>query len=212
MVHFQGALTTSHLRKHWSKFVKTWFNQAARKRRRLDNRKAKAAASFPRPASKLRPVVRCNTVKYNKRARLGRGFTLAEIKKAGLGASYARSVGITVDQRRQNKSVETFQLNVQRLLQYKERLVVFPRAEGKPKKGLVNDATAEVLSQLAVNQNTDKVVLGIDQQLKREKPVKLTKELTEKKAYRTIKQEWSNQRNAGKREKKARDAAEAKQQ
>jgi len=209
MVHFQGALSSVHLRKHWTRFVKTWFNQAARKRRRLQTRQTKAAEQFPRPVSKLRPVVRCNTIKYNKRARLGKGFTLAEIKKAGLGATFARSVGISVDHRRQNKSVEAFQANVQRLLEYKERLVLFPRTEGKAKKGLINDATQVSLGKLAVSQNNEKIVLGLPDQGKREKPVKLTKELTDKSAYRTIKQEWSNKRNAGKREKKARDEAEA---
>jgi len=209
MVHFQGAFNSVHLRKHWTRFVKTWFNQAARKRRRLQTRQAKAAEQFPRPVSKLRPVVRCGTIKYNKRARLGRGFTLAEIKKAGLGAAFARSVGIAVDHRRQNKSVEAFQANVQRLLEYKERLVLFPRTEGKAKKGLINDATQETLGKLAVSQNNEKVVLGLPEQGKREKPVKLTKELTDKNAYRTIRQEWSNKRNTGKREKRAKDEAEA---
>jgi len=216
MVHFQGALTTAHLRKHWTRFVKTWFNQAARKRRRLDNRQSKAAQLFPRPVSKLRPVVQCNTIKYNKRARLGRGFTLAEIKKAGLGPAFARSVGIAVDHRRQNKSVEVFQANVERLRQYKERLVLFPRAENatkadKPKarKGLINDATEEVLSKLQVTQNEERVVLGLPEPKRREKPTKITADLTGKNVYKVIRQEWSNQRNAGKREKRAKDEAEA---
>lgn len=209
MVHFQGALTTSHLRKHYQRFIKTWFNQPARKRRRLENRKAKAAALYPRPVSKLRPIVRCNTIKYNKRARLGRGFTLAELKKAKIGPAFARSIGIAVDHRRQNKSVEAFQLNVQRLEQYKQRLVLFPRTENKPKKGPINDANAEVLKGLNVDQTGEKV-LGLTQPTKREKAVPLTKELLATKAYRTLKQEWSNQRNAGKREKKAKEAAEEK--
>ena len=61
--------------------VRTWFNQAARKRRRRDARAAKAAAIYPRPvAGALRPVVQCPTVKYNTRSRYGRGFTLEELK------------------------------------------------------------------------------------------------------------------------------------
>ena len=210
MVHFQGALTTSHLRKHWSRFVKTWFNQPARKRRRLENRKEKAAALYPRPISKLRPVVQCNTIKYNKRARLGRGFTLAELKKAKIGPAFARSIGIAVDHRRQNKSVEAFQLNVQRLEQYKQRLVLFPRTDKKPKKGPINDANEEVLKGLNVDQHVEKV-LGLSHVHKRDKAVPLTKELLATRAYRTLKQEWSNQRNAGKREKRAKEAAEEKQ-
>jgi large subunit ribosomal protein L13e len=210
MVHFQGALTTSHLRKHWGRFVKTWFNQPARKRRRLENRKEKAAALYPRPVSKLRPVVQCNTIKYNKRARLGRGFTLAELKKAKIGPAFARGIGIAVDHRRQNKSVEAFQLNVQRLEQYRQRLVLFPRTDNKPKKGPINDADEKVLKELNVDQHGEKV-LGVSHVHKRDKAAPLTKELLATKAYRTIKQEGSNQRNAGKREKKAKEAAEEKQ-
>jgi len=209
MVHFQGALTTSHLRKHYQRFIKTWFNQPARKRRRLEHRKEKVAALYPRPVSKLRPIVRCNTIKYNKKARLGRGFTLAELKKAKIGPAFARSIGIAVDHRRQNKSVEAFQLNIQRLEQYKQRLVLFPRNDKKPKKGPINDANEQVLKGLNVDQHAENV-LGLTQPHKRDKAIPLTKELLATKAYRTIKQEWSNQRNAGKREKKAKEAAEEK--
>ena len=37
---------------------------------------------------------------YNLKKRAGRGFTLEEIKAAGLSKSFARSVGIAVDHRR----------------------------------------------------------------------------------------------------------------
>jgi len=44
-------------------------------------RAAKAARIFPRPAAgPLRPVVHAQTIKYNKKERLGRGFTLEELK------------------------------------------------------------------------------------------------------------------------------------
>jgi len=44
-------------------------------------RAAKAVKVFPRPAAgPLRPVVHAQTVKYNTKLRLGRGFTLAELK------------------------------------------------------------------------------------------------------------------------------------
>ena len=61
--------------------VKTWFNQPMRKKRRRTTRAAKAAAIAPRPvAGLLRPVVRCPTFKYNTKLRLGRGFSLDELK------------------------------------------------------------------------------------------------------------------------------------
>ena len=44
-------------------------------------RTAKAQRIFPRPAAgPLRPVVHAQTVKYNSKERLGRGFTLEELK------------------------------------------------------------------------------------------------------------------------------------
>lgn len=54
--------------------------QPGKKVSRRNARQAKAAAVAPRPIDKLRPVVRCPTIKYNRRVRAGRGFTLAELK------------------------------------------------------------------------------------------------------------------------------------
>ena len=104
MVKHNNVIPNVHLRKHWQTNVRVWLNQAARKHRRLQTRRAKAAAIAPRPLDKLRPVVNCTTVRYNHRQRTGRGFTLQEIKAAGLGVSFARSIGISVDHRRHNKS------------------------------------------------------------------------------------------------------------
>lgn len=57
MVKHNNVLANVHLRKHWARFVKTWFNQPARKQRRVIARQTKAAKVFPRPLEKLRPVV-----------------------------------------------------------------------------------------------------------------------------------------------------------
>lgn len=54
--------------------------QPGKKVSRRNARQAKAAAVAPRPVDKLRPVVRCSSIKYNRRVRAGRGFTLAELK------------------------------------------------------------------------------------------------------------------------------------
>lgn len=68
--------------------------------------------------------------------RAGRGFTLEELKEAGIHRKEARNIGIAVDFRRTNKSVESLQANVQRLKAYKAKLVVFPRKRtNKPKNG-----------------------------------------------------------------------------
>merc|ERR1711983_667654 len=108
-----------------------------RKKRRRVAREAKAAAVAPRPvAGMLRPVVRCPTFKYNSKMRLGRGFTLDELKAAGINKKSARTVGISVDFRRRNMSMESMQENVQRLKEYKSKLIVFPRKEGQAKKAM----------------------------------------------------------------------------
>jgi ribosomal protein L13E len=54
--------------------------QAGGKERRRAARRSKAALVAPRPTDRLRPVVRCPTIKYNRHVRLGRGFSLAELK------------------------------------------------------------------------------------------------------------------------------------
>ena len=43
------------------------------------------------------------------------------------------------------------QLNTERLNTYKSKLILFPKKEGKPKKGQINDSTAEVLKGVAAN-------------------------------------------------------------
>ncbi|KAI8325663.1 ribosomal protein L13e [Martensiomyces pterosporus] len=120
-------LPNVHFRKEWDLRVRTWFNQPGRKLRRRRARVAKAAKIAPRPIELLRPAVRCPTVKYNRKVRVGRGFTLEELKAAGLTSKYAATVGIAVDYRRRNRSEESLALNVQRLKAYKAKLVVLPR-------------------------------------------------------------------------------------
>lgn len=116
--------------------VKLALDQAGKKKSRRLARAAKAAAVAPRPVQKLRPAVRCQTQKYSAKQRLGRGFTLQELKLAGLTPSYARTVGIAVDARRTNRSAEGRDANVARLKEYKSKLVVFPRKRlSKPKAG-----------------------------------------------------------------------------
>ena len=76
-----GIIPNNHFRKHWERYVRTWFNQPGRKKRRRLNRQKKAARIAPRPvAGALRPVVHCQTWKYNTKVRAGRGFTLEELK------------------------------------------------------------------------------------------------------------------------------------
>ena len=124
MVAHNNPIQSAHLRKKWQFHVKTWFNQPAKKQARRVTREAKARRVNPRPVEKLRPVVRCQTNKYNTKARAGRGFTVAELKAAGFTTKYAQGLGVAVDFRRRNKSEEGFAVNVERLKQYKSQIVI----------------------------------------------------------------------------------------
>lgn len=130
-----NVLPGNHFRKDWKRHVKTWFDQPGRKLRRRKARKAKVAALGVRPLTLLRPAVRGQTVRYNTKIREGRGFSLGELKEAGISRKTALGLGIVVDHRRRNLSIEGKTTNIERLKSYKERLVVFPRKAGKPKKG-----------------------------------------------------------------------------
>jgi large subunit ribosomal protein L13e len=130
--------------------VRTWFDQPGRKLRRRNARKAKASALGLRPLTRLRPAVRGQTVRYNRKLREGRGFTLAEIKAAGINRKEAKGVGIVVDHRRRNLSEEGKLVNVERLKAYKQRLIVFPRKAGKPKKG---DSTVRAITSTLQNMS-----------------------------------------------------------
>ena len=54
---------------------------------------------------------------------------------AGISRKVAPTIGIAVDHRRKNRSAESLQANVQRLKEYKSKLIVFPRKASKPKQG-----------------------------------------------------------------------------
>merc|ERR1712078_568798 len=115
--------------------MRTWLNQAGRKQSRQLARRAKAERTAPRPvAGLLRPVVHPPTQRYNMKLRLGRGFTLAELREAKIAPKLARTIGISVDHRRRNRCTESLQENVNRLKLYKSKLMIFPKGS-KPKAG-----------------------------------------------------------------------------
>jgi len=129
-----NVIPNAHFHKDWQRRVKTWFDQPAAKKRRRLHRVAKAAKVFPRPvAGPLRPIVRGQTVRYNRKVLLGRGFSLQELKEAGLSKLVAQSLGIAVDHRRRNISDRGLKENVHRLKVYRSKQVLFPRR--KPKAG-----------------------------------------------------------------------------
>jgi len=142
-----NVIPNGHFRKYWQKYVTTWFNQPARKKSRREARVVRATRLFPRPVEGvIRPIVRCPSNKYNRRQRLGRGFTLDELKAAKINRREARGIGISLDPRRRNKSEETLRTNVARLEAYKANLVLFPK-RSNAKKLKTGEASAEARSK-----------------------------------------------------------------
>merc|ERR1712096_418514 len=178
-------------------------DQAGRKHRRRQARQEKAAKVAPRPVKALKPVVRCPTQRYNTKVRLGRGFTLDELKEAGIPKKWARTVGITVDHRRKNRCTEGLQENVARLKLYKTKLMVLPR-KSKAKKG---DSTRAEAANVA--QNTTKGVLPVQKPKLAEKARAITAEEKAFKAKDKLRRMWSDKHYDGKRKKRAADKAAA---
>ncbi|KAJ3038581.1 60S ribosomal protein L13 [Rhizophlyctis rosea] len=145
-----NVLPNQHFRKDWQLHVRTWFDQPGKKKSRRVARIKKAAQIAPRPIDGLlRPAVRGQTAKYNRKLRAGRGFTLEELKEAGIRRQEARTIGIAVDHRRRNRSTEGLNSNVLRLKEYKAKLIVFPKKANKPKKGDASAEEVKAATQLA---------------------------------------------------------------
>jgi large subunit ribosomal protein L13e len=197
----------NHFHKDWQRRVRVHFDQAGRKTRRRNARAAKAAQVAPRPVDRLRPVVRCPTIKYNRRVRAGRGFSLVELKEAGISRKLAPTIGISVDPRRQNLSEESLKANVERLQEFKKRLILFPRRNGKTKSG---DASAEDVKAAKKGENTVRTFTSGF-------PTKTVVEFEEgaigdyeatENAYRKLRDSRSEARLVGVREKRAKAKAE----
>ncbi|ODN77953.1 hypothetical protein, variant 1 [Cryptococcus amylolentus CBS 6039] len=202
MVKHNNQLQKNHFHKDWQRRVKTWFDQPGKKKSRRVARSKKALASGAAPLQRLRPAVRCPTQRYNIRIREGRGFTVSELKLAGIRRKEALSLGISVDPRRRSKSEEGQALNVQRLQEYKNRLVVFPKKAGKPKSG---DATGDDLTAHITRE-----ALPLPASYTPEAPRAITGEEKEGSAFTTLRLARAAQRNEGARLKRVaeKEAAE----
>ncbi|XP_076925271.1 large ribosomal subunit protein eL13z-like [Bidens hawaiensis] len=201
MVKHNNVIPNGHFKKDWQNYVKTWFNQPARKTRRRSARQAKAVKAFPRPAGKLRPQVHGQTLKYNMILREGRGFSLEELKAAGIPKKLAPTIGIAVDHRRRNCSLEGLQANVRRLKAFKDKkLVVFPRRARKTKAG---DSTPE---ELATATQVQSPVLPVVREKAAVELVMVTEEMRSFNAYAKLRLEGANERLLGARLKRAAEA------
>lgn len=111
MVRHNNAISNGHFHKNWQCRVKINFNQIFKKHKRRLERIRKVKRNAPRPFGKLHPIVHCPSSRYHTKIRVGRGFSLYELKAAGLNKRRARTIGIAVDHRRRNKSVEPVQVS-----------------------------------------------------------------------------------------------------
>uniref|UniRef100_H2Z369 60S ribosomal protein L13 n=1 Tax=Ciona savignyi TaxID=51511 RepID=H2Z369_CIOSA len=202
-IRHNNIITNNHYHKKWQTRVKTWFNQPARKHRRHQKRVLKARQVAPRPTSSLKPIVRCPTFKYNTKQRFGRGFTLEELKAAGINRHFARTIGISVDHRRRNKSTESLQMNVQRLKEYRSKLILFPKKLSNPKKG---DSSAEEIKMATQHSG---VLLPIKDTFKPEKARAITDAERKHSVFQSLRMARSNAKLFGIRAKRKKEAAEA---
>ncbi|XWS43236.1 hypothetical protein CRYUN_Cryun16bG0085300 [Craigia yunnanensis] len=106
MVKYNNVVPNGHSKKHWQNYVKTWFNQPAQEARRRTARQKRAVRIFPRPtAGSLRPIVHGQTLKYKIKLRIGKGFTLEELKVIDISKKLASTIGIAIDHYRKNPSL-----------------------------------------------------------------------------------------------------------
>jgi len=188
-------------------FMRTWLNQAGRKKRRLTTRRKRTAAMAPRPAAGLlRPVVHPPTQRYNMKLRLGRGFTLDELREAKIPPKLAPTIGIAVDHRRRNRCTESLAENVNRLKLYRSKLLIFPNHTSKKcaKKGIAKSWQVTPRSELQnLAQNTNKTIIPVPKPTLREKARAITSEEKEKSAYKTMRKARTDAKYWGVKKKKA---------
>lgn len=91
---------------------------------------------------------------------------------------------------------------------YKSKLILFPRRDGKFKKGEINDSTADKLK--GVEQNKAPSVFGLPAVDKFSPPEPITKEMLSVKVYQKLRTERINKYYNGKRVLAAKKAEEAK--
>ncbi|KAJ1345955.1 hypothetical protein KIN20_000598 [Parelaphostrongylus tenuis] len=155
-------------------------------------------------AISFRSVVRCPTQRYNRKVRLGRGFTLDELKAVGIGKREARTIGIAVDYRRTNRSLESLQANVERLKEYKSK------ADSVPQENSVHHAR-----ETAIRKNSKWLHSFMAKScpspnvIQYEAPRAITEAERKVEIYRHLRRVRADKKYAGIREKRAREVADA---
>lgn len=115
-------------------------------------------------------------------------------------------MGIVVDHRRRSKSEEGQKLNVERLKEYRSRLVVFPRKAGKPKSGDAQ-VSSNILLQLTkqgedLTAHITRTLPGLPSVYESEAPRAIESEEKEASAFRSLREARAGQRSEGARQKR----------
>ena len=142
---------------------------------------------------------------------MGRGFTLAELKHAGVAVKNARTIGISVDHRRTSTSQEQLDMNVNRLKSYLSKLILFPKRDAKPKKGFMADATADKLKQVASMSQSKGITMPIQKKESALEYAAITDADKKKKVFHQLRTIRTHKHYNGRRIKKSADAKKAKE-
>lgn len=134
------------------------------------------------------------------------------MQEVGIAANYARTVGIAVDLRRKNRSQERLNENVQRLKEYKARLVVLPK-KIRVRKG--DKAQAQPAQPVGPVSQATGFILPIVKPTLAQEVRAITAEEKAERVFVTLRKERARARLAGKRqkwalEKEAEEAVSAK--
>ena len=140
-------------------------------------------------------------VRYHRKVRAGRGFSLEELRVAGIHKKVAQTIGISVDPRWRSKCTESLQANVQRFKEYRSKLILFPRKTSAPKKG---DSAAE---ELKLATQLTGPIMPIRNVYKKEKARVITEE-KDFKAFASFHMARANALLFGIQVKRAKEAAE----
>jgi len=132
---------------------------------------------------------------------------LTELKEAGIPKKLAPTIGISVDPRRQNLSTESLAVNVERLKAYRARLILFPRKLGQHKKGDASKEDVKAVKNTVSSLKAGLPIIHASTEIKEIKKSEMPKAV-EGGAYRKLRDARSDARNAGKREKRAKEKAD----
>lgn len=162
MVKHNNIVPNGHFKKNWQKYIKTWFNQPAKKKNRKIKRMKKNRNNIKKNLTLdvFRPVVHCPTLMHNLKIKLGRGFSVKEIAKFGLSKGNALSIGISIDPRKRNVKYGK-QINTLRLKSLFKNIEIFKEKKNKKvdknmNKKTISDFFKEIpCGKLADNSSDD---------------------------------------------------------